>query len=330
MNILVTGGAGYLGSVLIPDLLIRGHNVRVVDIGYFGLSHLHGLKSQMELICGDLTRINSDPRFLQSLLDKQDCVIHLAALSNDPSAEAYPDLTYALNFHTTSVLAKAAKDRGIRFIFASSCSVYGENEGELIETSSVNPRTIYAKSKYDAENELLDLASPSWKPVILRCGTLFGLSRRMRFDLVVNVFSLFSTLHNQIKVFGDGLQWRPFLSVQDCARAFVLAAEKEDLSFMIYNVAYENLRISEVSNMFRRINPSLKVTYIPSEDPDQRDYRVSAKRIADEGFHPQVNVEAGAKRVASAIAQGLIPDPESSRHNNVKWMKELKQRPMAV
>lgn len=330
MNILVTGGAGYLGSVLVPNLLMRGHNVRVIDIGYFGLSHLYGLTSQMELICSDLTRINSDEAFLDSLLDEQDCVIHLAALSNDPSAEAYPDLTYALNLHTTSILAKAAKERGIRFIFASSCSVYGENDGELIETSSVSPRTIYAKSKHDAENELLRLASSSWRPVILRCGTLFGLSRRMRFDLVVNVFSLCSTLHNQIKVFGDGLQWRPFLSVQDCARAFMLAAEKKDLSYVVYNVAHENFRISEVANTFKSLNPSLQVTYIPTEDPDQRDYRVSAKRIANEGFYPHLKVEAGAKRVASAITQGLIHDPESSRHNNVKWLKELNKQVHAV
>jgi nucleoside-diphosphate-sugar epimerase len=330
MNILVTGGAGYLGSVLVPKLLMRGHNVRVIDIGYFGLSHLCGLSSQIELICGDLTRINSDEKFLESLLDKQDCIIHLAALSNDTSAEAYPSLTYALNLDTTSILAKAAKDRGVRFIFASSCSVYGENDGELIEVSSVNPRTIYAKSKHDAENELLGLASVSWRPVILRCGTLFGLSRRMRFDLVVNVFSLYSTLHNQIKVFGDGLQWRPFLSVEDCAHAFILAAEKKDLSFMIYNVAHENLRISEVANTFKRLNPSLQVTYVPTEDPDQRDYRVSAQRIADEGFYPHLKVEAGAKRVANAISQGLIHDPESSRHNNVKWLKELKKNVKAI
>ncbi|QJP14290.1 SDR family oxidoreductase [Starkeya sp. ORNL1] len=330
MNILVTGGAGYLGSVLVPNLLMRGHNVRVIDIGYFGLSHLRGLTSQMELIGSDLTRINSDKKFLEDLLDKQDCIIHLAALSNDPSAEAYPSLTYALNFYTTSILAKAARDRGIRFVFASSCSVYGENDGELIETSSVNPRTIYAQSKYDAENELLRLASASWRPVILRCGTLFGFSRRMRFDLVVNVFSLYSTLHNRIRVFGDGLQWRPFLSVQDCARAFMLTAETKNLSFMIYNVANENLRISEVANTFKRINPSLQVTYVPTQDPDQRDYRVSAKRIADEGFYPHLKVEAGAKRVASAITQGLINDPESSRHNNLKWLRELNTKAEAL
>jgi nucleoside-diphosphate-sugar epimerase len=151
----------------------------------------------------------------------------------------------------------------------------------------------------------------------------------MRFDLVVNVFSLYSTLRNQIQVFGDGLQWRPFLSVQDCARAFLLAAEKKDLSFMVYNVAHENLRITEVTNTFKRINPSLQVAYIPAQDPDKRDYRVSAKRIADEGFYPHIKVEAGAKRVADAITQGLIHDPESNRHNNVKWLKELNRNAKA-
>jgi nucleoside-diphosphate-sugar epimerase len=323
MNILVTGGAGYLGSVLVPKLLLRGHNVRVADIGYFGLGHLRNLRPAAEVIRTDLRRAITDREFREQLLTGRNCVIHLAAISNDPSAEAHPQLTDEVNFRTTVALAEAARENGIRFVFSSSCSVYGEAEGDLVEDGAVNPLTCYAASKAKAEQTLFEMATGDWRPLVLRNGTLFGYSPRMRFDLVVNIFALYSTLRNEIQVFGDGLQWRPFLSVQDCARAFVHLAERNSPRHLCYNVAYENLRIVDVAAIFQRMNPALKIGHIAVADPDRRDYKVSAARVFDEGFRPQVSVAAGAEGIAEAIVCGLIPDPESIFYRNSKWLTQL-------
>jgi nucleoside-diphosphate-sugar epimerase len=322
LNILVTGGAGYLGSVLVPKLLARGHKVRVVDIGYFGVGHLRGLQPGIHLMREDLRRVQ-DRRFVDELLEGMDCILHLAAISNDPSAELYPELTDEINFKTTVALAQAAKDRRIPLIFSSSCSVYGDGSGDLTENSEVNPLTVYAVSKVKAEQELTAMADGRWKPVILRNGTLFGYSPRMRFDLVVNVFSLYATLHDQINVFGDGLQWRPFLHVADCARAFVFFAEKCHPAHICYNVSHQNLRVLDVTRIFEELRPSLKVVHTRSQDPDARNYCVSAGRLAAEGFRTRLDVQTGAEQMMEAIIGGLIPDPESLFYRNAKWLKEL-------
>ena len=324
MNVLVTGGAGYLGSVLIPKLLARSHRVRVVDIGYFGIGHLRGLQPGVDLRREDLRRVR-ERAFVNDLLDDIDCIVHLAAISNDPSAELYPELTDEMNFRTTVTLAEAAKDRRIPLVFSSSCSVYGEGSGELTEDSDVNPLTVYAASKVRAEQQLVEMADSRWRPVILRNGTLFGYSPRMRFDLVVNIFSLHSTLHNQIKVFGDGLQWRPFLHVADCARAFVFFTEKRDPAHLCYNVSHENLRVLDLSRMFQELRPSLEVTHTASQDLDGRNYCVSAQRLRAEGFRTRFDVQTGAEQMIEAIIGGLIPDPESVFYRNAKWLKELTQ-----
>jgi nucleoside-diphosphate-sugar epimerase len=325
MKILVTGGAGYLGSVLVPKLLLRGHEVRVLDIGYFGLGPLRSLRPGIEIIRDDIRRFLSDAEFAKQMLEGCDAVIHLAAISNDPSAELHPELTEEVNFQTTIAIAEAAKKAGVRFLFSSSCSVYGEAEGELTEDSMVNPLTVYAISKVKSDNVLLQMADHSWKPVILRNGTLFGYSPRMRFDLVVNIFSLYSTIYNEIRVFGDGLQWRPFLSVQDCARAFIFFVENREPSHIMYNIASENLRVVDVAEVFGRINPRVKVKYVPQSDPDKRDYRVSAARMRAEGFEPQWGLMASAEQIAEAIVSGQIPDPESIFYRNAKWLGELTQ-----
>jgi nucleoside-diphosphate-sugar epimerase len=323
MNILVTGGAGYLGSVLVPKLMLRGHRVRVVDVGYFGVNHLRALKSSVELIREDIRRVLNDAAFRDGLLDGCDCVIHLAAVSNDPSADLNPDLTAEVNFRSTEVLAEAARERGVRFLFSSSCSVYGEADGELDEDGPVNPLTVYAVSKVKAERVLESLASPNWRPVILRNGTLFGYSSRMRFDLVVNIFSLYGALHNEVKVFGDGCQWRPFLHVADCARAFIHLAECRELAHLCYNVSHENLRVVDLVDVFRAIRPALKASFVEVADPDHRDYRVSAGRLAAESFRPSVTVRQGAEQMMEAIISGVIPEPESIVYRNAKWLKEL-------
>lgn len=325
MNILVTGGAGYLGSVLIPKLLARGHRVRVLDLGYFGLGHLRALKPAVELIREDLRTLVAQPAELHALLQDIDCVIHLAAVSNDPSAELNPELTEEVNFRATEKIADAARALGIKFIFSSSCSVYGAGEGELDEEGWVNPLTVYASSKIKAEQSLKEMARPNWSPVILRNGTLFGYSPRMRFDLVVNIFSLYSTLHNEIKIFGDGLHWRPFLHVGDCARAFVFFAEQDQSEHLCYNIAHENLRVVDIAERFLKINPNLRPTYVATADQDERNYRVSTARMRETGFETRVGIDVGAEEMIEAIINGLIPDPESVFYRNAKWLKELTQ-----
>jgi len=325
VTILVTGGAGYLGSVLVPKLLARGHRVKVLDIGYFGIGHLRAFRPTVELFREDIERVVNDHRFCDELLDQVDCIIHLAAISNDPSAELNPTLTKHVNFDGTLALAEEARKRGIHFVFSSSCSVYGEAPGELTEDSPLEPLTAYAHSKVEAEAALGQMAGGEWRPVSLRNGTLFGYSPRMRFDLVVNIFSLYSTLYNEIKVFGDGLQWRPYLHVNDCARAFVHFAEKRDHSHFVYNIAHENLRVVDVAGLFQQMNPRLKVSHLNMVEPDRRDYRVRASRMEGAGFLPRLTVEAGVVEITEAIINGQIPDPESIYYRNAKWLKELSE-----
>jgi nucleoside-diphosphate-sugar epimerase len=194
-----------------------------------------------------------------------------------------------------------------------------------VEDGPVNPLTVYAISKVKAEQELVRLANTRWRPVILRNGTLFGYSPRMRFDLVINIFSLYSTLYNRIRIFGDGLQWRPFLHVADCARAFIFFAEKRDPEYLCYNVAHENLRVVDLADVFRELRPSVDVEHIPSPDLDSRDYSASAARLRAEGFETRIDVRTGAEQIMEAIVSGLIPDPESLFYRNAKWLKELTQ-----
>jgi nucleoside-diphosphate-sugar epimerase len=325
VNVLVTGGAGYLGSVLLPKLVVRGHKVRVLDVGYFGISHLRAMQPAPEVVREDLRRVRDDRRFRDELLAGCHRVIHLAAVSNDPSAELNPELTEEVNFQATAALAEGARAAGARFLFSSSCSVYGEAPGLLDEDGPVNPLTAYARSKVEAERALEALAGPGWRPVVLRNGTLFGYSPRMRFDLVVNIFSLYSTLRNEVKVFGDGLQWRPFLHVADCARAFVHFAELPEPGHARYNIAHENLRVADLVEVFRAINPRLRPTFVDVGDPDRRDYRVDSRRMTEAGFRTRHSVAAGAEHLVESIVNGLIPDPESIFYRNAKWLKELTQ-----
>jgi nucleoside-diphosphate-sugar epimerase len=323
MNVLVTGGAGYLGSVLIPKLLSRGHSVRVLDMGYFGLGQMQSFHPPVMVVREDLCKMATDALLCRELLGGCDAVIHLAAISNDPSAELNPELTERVNFAATVALAEAARDRGIRFLFSSSCSVYGEAEGEIDEDGYVNPLTTYAVTKVRAERSLVAMANRRWRPVILRNGTLFGYSPRMRFDLVVNIFSLYSALYNEIKVFGGGRHWRPFLHVLDCARAFVFFAERTKLAHLCYNVAHENLRVADVVDVFRGLNPRLRVTDLETVEADQRNYRVSTRRLRKEGFKARLSVATGAEAIIDAIVSGMIRDPESVFYRNAKWLREL-------
>lgn len=325
MNILVTGGAGYLGSVLIPKLLVRGHKVRVLDIGYFGVEHLRAMRPAVETLRQDLRTVLSDPVALDEILKGIHVVIHLAAISNDPSAELNPRLTEEVNFEATRDLAIACKKRGIRAVFSSSCSVYGESPEEVDEEGLTKPLTTYAKSKVDSDNFIVSLADADWRPAILRNGTLYGFSPRMRFDLVINIFSYCSTLYDEVRVFGDGLQWRPLLHVADCARALIYFAEQPAHKHLVYNIASENLRVVDLIAIFKDINPSCREVYVKLDNPDTRNYHVSTARMKEEGIIPRVDIRTGAEEIIDAIVTGRIADPEAVYYRNAKWLKELTQ-----
>jgi nucleoside-diphosphate-sugar epimerase len=325
MRVLVTGGAGYLGSVLVPKLVSRGHDVRVVDLGYFGLEHLKRMSKAVEIRREDLRGILTRPALGLELLSGCDAVIHLAAISNDPSADLNPELTSEVNVTVTARLAELARQSRVRMLYSSSCSIYGEADGEIDEQGALNPLTVYAKSKVESEQILGALGDGSWSATVLRNGTLFGQSPRMRFDLVVNIFSLHSALRDEITVFGDGVQWRPFLHVGDCARAFIHFLEHPAGGERVYNIAHENLRVLDLVGVFEALNPRLTVKQIPLPDVDRRNYRVSTERMLRAGFVPRQSVELGAEEMVEAIVSGAVPDPESVFYRNAKWLKELTQ-----
>ena len=330
MKILVTGGAGYLGSTLLPKLLLRGHQVKVIDVGYFGFGHLKDLNPKPQMVREDLRRILEDKAFADELFNGVEAVIHLAALSNDPSSELDPDLTHELNCKTTIAVARIAKERKIKFLFASTCSIYGASDEMKTETSAVNPLTTYAISKRNAEEAILKMKTEEWQPTIFRFGTLFGFSPRMRFDLVVNIFSLFSQLHKEIKIFGTGEFSRPFLHVKDAARAFVYFLEKTKKGSNLINISNENLTVNQVAKTFSELIPGLKLNYFKEGSEDKRNYRVDNSLMYKEGFKPFLTVEYGAQEIQEALTQGLIQDPESLYYQNVKWLKELGMNPNPV
>jgi nucleoside-diphosphate-sugar epimerase len=323
MRVLVTGGGGYLGSVLVPRLVARGHDVRVVDIGYFGLEHLLRTSRSVEVLRDDVRSLTQDPVRLAAALDGVGCIVHLAAISNDPSAELDPQLTEEVNHDATARLAEAARAAHVRLLFSSSCSVYGSGTTELEEDAEPAPLSVYAATKLRAERTLGQLADSGWRPVVLRNGTLFGWSSRMRFDLVVNIFSLHCALYGQLVVFGPGDHWRPFLHVRDAARALVFFVERDEYGHSCYNVAHENRTVQEVADAFRRVSPQVDIVHIDSEDADTRDYRVSVKRLQAEGFSTRIDIETGGEEMVDAIVSGAIADPESLYYRNAKWLSEL-------
>lgn len=318
MRILVTGGSGYLGSRLVPRLLVRGHEVRVLDLGPVSVGQLP-FQSRLELIRHDLGAVATDRRLLDEITAGCQGVIHLAAVSSDRLAEENPNLTELVNIKATDALARRAREKGMRFVFSSSCAVYGGKEEEFDEAAGTNPMSKYAESKLRSEEMLTTLADDTFQPVILRNGTLFGYSSRMRFDLVVNIFSLHSTLYNKINVFGGGVHWRPFLHVDDCARAFVHFVEKEDPQYLCYNIADQNLRVIDLVEIFKGINPRLEVAYSPADEEDLRNYSVNVARMRAGGFETRTHVAAGAEELIQAIVSGLIPDAETSSKRIPKW-----------
>lgn len=332
-KILVTGGAGYIGSVLVKQLLERGYYVRAFDRLFFGEDPIKGLfkNPKFELIKGDIRDLQDFP----NLLDGIYAVIHLASLSNDPSCDVDPQDTMDINYTASLKLAELCKKNRIkRFLFSSSCSVYGASEDMILdEQSEKAPVSLYAKSKIDFENKLLEIMDKDFSPIILRNGTVFGLSPRMRFDLVVNIMTKYAINENKIFIVGGGLNWRPIVHVYDVAIAFILALEAplEEVKGEIFNVGSNelNFRIKDIAANVKKIIPSIEIEYAPS-DKDTRNYRVSFDKIKRVlGFKAKKSVEDGIKEIAKAIKNGDLGDLDSTKYVNLKRLVELKSIPFA-
>ena len=261
-RVLVTGGAGYIGSILVDRLLNDGYKVIILDKLMFGVEPLkHFLRNhnpRLAVIVGDIQ--NEDD--VKRSLENADAVIHLAAIVGDPACAADSDLAVNVNFNATVRLADLCKKSKIRrFVFASTCSVYGAGRTEILdEDAVVNPVSLYAETRLYGERGILSLADRTFSPVLLRLGTIFGLSPRMRFDIIINYLTQKAMKEKKISIFG-GEQWRPLLHVADAARAFQVAMESplEKVDKQIFNVGLANLQIKEIGEIIQKSIPEAEV-----------------------------------------------------------------------
>ncbi len=325
MRVLVTGGAGYVGTELVDQLLERGDDVRVVDRLYFGADPLARFDGAIELIQGDVRTV--DPAWLEGV----DAVSHLAGLSNDPTAEYNPDANWAMNALATERLAAACARAGVeRFVFGSSASIYdGIGPGMYDETTEVAPRGAYSISKKYAEDALLSAAGARFSPVVLRQGTVYGYSARMRFDLVVNTFVKDALLYRKLFLHGGGWQWRPLVDVRDIARAHVVAltAPRETVHAGIFNVMQENYQIRQlamlVAGSLSLLGQQVELVDAPLP-PIVRDYRMSnAKMTKALGFTPQISVLESIDDMLKRLPIDRYAEFTHPRHYNIAWMTLL-------
>ncbi len=326
--ILVTGGAGYVGAVLVQKLLDQDFKVRVFDKFYFGKKPLLANSKKIEIVEGDIRNVP------EKILDGVDAVIHLAGLSNDPTAEFNPEANREINTVGTVNLAKAAKKKGVsRFIFASSCSIYDFFNGDdeiRDEDSYVKPTVPYSLSKFNAEEELKKLAGDDFCVTILRKGTVFGYSPRMRFDLVVNTMVKDAFLKNTITVVGEGLHWRPLVDVTDASEAYILAllASKDAVNGQIFNISLGNFQVNDIAKEVRGAllkNFSLDVAIEHTPPPRKvRSYRVSNKKAAlILKFVPKISIEGSVLEIASHIKNGDAVDFQNPIYYNIDWMRPI-------
>lgn len=331
-KILLVGGAGYIGAVLAEELLERGYAVRVLDRLYYGQQGLRDVHDRVELVVSDMRTI--DP----SILDDIDAVINVGGLSNDPTAEYNPQANYEMNTLATKRLAELCKSKGVkRYVFASSCSIYdrgvGDSEKDILqdEESEVAPKAAYSGSKYEAERILLAMADDNFCPVILRKGTVFGFSPRMRYDLVVNTFVKDALTRGVLTLHYGGEMWRPLVDVRDAARAYIacLQAEESVVNGQIFNITLDNYRISELALRVREALREIGVDVNIKPDYGYRgvrSYRVSAKKIDRVlAFRPVVTVEESVQDMVRKIKDYGYTDFDNPRYYNIHWMKLLEE-----
>jgi nucleoside-diphosphate-sugar epimerase len=306
MNILVTGHNGYIGAVLVPMLLEAEHEVIGLDTDFFAGCDFNGGLTDVPAIHKDLRDVTVAD------LEGFDAVIHLAALSNDPLSDLNPECTYEINHRTSVRLARVAKTAGVpRFLFSSSCSLYGLAAGAefLAEDAPFNPVTPYGESKVLVEQDVSRLADDNFSPTYLRNSTAYGVSLRLRADLVVNNLVGFAYTTGEVLIASDGTPWRPFVHVEDIARAFiaVLQASRDRVHNQAFNVGQtaENYQIRDLASMVAEIVPGSRVKYAEGGGPDLRCYRVNCDKIFRllPEFQPQWTVRKGIEQLYAAYKE---------------------------
>jgi nucleoside-diphosphate-sugar epimerase len=328
-TILVAGGAGYIGCVLIPRLLQRGYRVRLLDRLYFGEEPIASFREDVELVVADVRDLPD------SAFDGVDGVINLSGLSNDPTAEFDPEANWQMNAIGTETLGKRCVEHGIeRYVFASSCSLYdGLPPGMHDEDAPILPRAAYATSKHYGEQALAKLVDHGLTPVILRNGTVYGWSPRMRFDLVVNTFVKDALMTGKLRLHGGGWMWRPLVDVRDVSDAMIAAYEApaEKARGQIFNVLHSNYQIRElamlVAGTVRLAGRQVDLIETPAPSL-ARDYECSnAKLSTTLGFIPRHSVLEAATDLVRRFEGADVASLTDPRHYNIRWlelMNELK------
>jgi nucleoside-diphosphate-sugar epimerase len=322
--VLVIGGAGYIGSELCRRLLNEKYRVRVLDALLYGKESIEPLLSleDFEFIHGDSRDIESVVRATRHM----DAVVHLGEIVGDPASALDERLTREINVVATRMVAQTAKGMGVRrFVYASSCSVYGASDELLGERSALTPVSLYARAKIDAESIILQLQDERFEPVVCRFATVYGLSHRPRFDLVINLLTAKATSDREITVFG-GDQWRPFVHVSDVARALalVLKAQRSVVAGEIFNLGSneQNLTVTMVAEAVQRLIPSARILPLAG-DGDRRNYRVDFAKIRDRlGFVPEIAIEAGIREIEMAIREGRLDHYSAVRYSNLRTFRE--------
>jgi len=324
-KVLVTGGAGYVGAVLVPALLARGFGVKVLDLYLYGEHVLDRVAGHpnLEQIKGDIR----DRALLERVMPGCDAVIHLACISNDPSFELDAELGKSINYDAFFDLVAVAKDSGVRrFVYASSASVYGVKPDENVtEELALEPLTDYSKYKALCEEVLLKAQAPGFTTVVLRPATVCGYSPRLRLDLTVNILTNYAVNSGRITVFG-GAQKRPNIHIDDMAAVYLrlLDASDQEISGRIFNAGYQNHTVMELAEMIRSVvGRATEIVTTPSDD--NRSYHISSEKIRRElGFVPTHTIEDAARGLVDGFRAGQIPDPMTDiRYYNIKTMQSI-------
>jgi nucleoside-diphosphate-sugar epimerase len=326
MRVLVTGNLGYIGLGLTPKLVSAGYEVLGLDTGYYqGCAFGATPNGDHRQILKDIRDIELDD------LVGTDAIIHLAALSNDPTGELNPTLTEEINYRAAVRLARSARDAGVkRFIFSSSCSIYGQGESKsLTEESPFRPITAYARSKAKAEADIAALATDSFSPIFLRNATAYGLSPRLRFDLVVNNLTGWAYTTQEARLMSSGEAWRPLVHVDDIVNAFlvVLTAPREAIHNQAFNVGRDdgNYQIRDVAEMIVRIVPDCRVAYAAGATADSRTYHVCFAKIRETlpAFQPAWNLEQGIRQLYNAFESCRLSFEDFDGHKYTR-LKQLR------
>lgn len=322
-RVLVTGGAGYIGSALTELLLERGYEVTILDRLFFGDTVADLRRNpRLQVIQDDIRRCS------ESVFQGIDAVCDLAALSNDPAGDLDPAKTLEINHEGRARICRLAKRAGVRrYVLASSCSIYGFQDHVVDETSPVNPLTTYAVANRRAEEATLALAADDFTVTAVRQATVYGPSRRMRFDLAINGMTLALHRSARVKILRDGTQWRPMVHIRDTCRAFiaVLEAPADSVNGEIFNVGSDDQNL-QIRPLAERLCHALSLPYVEDwyGEPDHRSYQVSFRKIQDRiGYAPCHSPEEGAREIFSALRSGAIVDGPTTR--TVEWYRSLVQ-----